>query len=109
MNITKDHKDAILETIQDAQSGMIDEDFEQDLFTMDSVNDNALDIHLVKAMGDIVKNEYRPIRMVDSSWRWEMVSIAQGEYPLEKLPDHVRDLAQVLYYQNVGQKTSKTG
>lgn len=34
----------------------------------------------------------------DESWRFFCKDIAEGKYPLEKLPDHVREQAKELYY-----------
>lgn len=31
-------------------------------------------------------------------WYWYIADIVKGIYPLEKLPDHVRDIAKNLYY-----------
>ena len=33
-----------------------------------------------------------------SFWWWHAQAISRGEYPLEKLPEHVRELALKLYY-----------
>lgn len=33
------------------------------------------------------------------SWRWQAHEIIEGKYPLELLPEHVRKLAQKLYYR----------
>ena len=37
--------------------------------------------------------------LTDESWRYHIKEIVNGVYPLEKLPDHVRDLAVELYYK----------
>ena len=42
-----------------------------------------------------------------SSWWWHAQAIARGEYPLEKLPEHVRELARELYYGG-GRKPGRT-
>jgi len=34
----------------------------------------------------------------EASWWWRAQDIARGEYPLERLPEHVRELARELYY-----------
>jgi len=31
-------------------------------------------------------------------WPWHTEAISQGKFPLEKLPEHVRELAKELYY-----------
>ena len=87
-----------IEDIHNAICGLDDED-----------QSIPADITLIKVMADLEKHNYEEYVFKGCSWRWHWAEIIRGEYPLEKLPDHVRDLAQVLYYQNVGQKTSKTG
>ncbi|MCE9501858.1 MAG: hypothetical protein K8R21_15360 [Leptospira sp.] len=34
----------------------------------------------------------------NDAWPWHVDEISRGVYPLEKLPEHVRDLAKKLYY-----------
>ena len=38
------------------------------------------------------------VPQADSGWWVWLKAIARGEYPLDKLPEHVRDLAAELYY-----------
>ncbi len=33
-----------------------------------------------------------------STWLYHARAISRGEYPLKKLPEHVRELARELYY-----------
>jgi hypothetical protein len=64
--------------------------------TLDEANDEDLDAQLVEKSGVLAdKTEIPPF---DDTWRWDYHLIAKGEFPLEKLPSHVRDLAQRLYY-----------
>ncbi len=35
----------------------------------------------------------------ESSWRFFPLEVSTGEYPLENLPDHVREIAKELYYE----------
>lgn len=34
----------------------------------------------------------------EEPWPWHTEAISQGKYPLDKLPEHVRELARELYY-----------
>ncbi|EKO32764.1 hypothetical protein [Leptospira santarosai] len=34
-----------------------------------------------------------------SSWRFYLKEISSGTFPLEKLPEHVREIAKELYYK----------
>jgi hypothetical protein len=36
---------------------------------------------------------------VETAWHWRMREILAGEYQLSELPDHVREIAQELYYR----------
>ncbi|WP_036060449.1 hypothetical protein [Leptospira weilii] len=35
----------------------------------------------------------------ESSWRFFPLEVSTGKYPLENLPDHVREIAKELYYK----------
>jgi hypothetical protein len=86
--------------IEEARTKSVEwESFVSAIHSADSAEDKAVDIQLVKAFENIERVGYFVPRRTDGSWRWEWRLISQGEYPLEKLPDHVRDLAYVLYYQ----------
>jgi hypothetical protein len=44
-----------------------------------------------------INDEYCDIKEGDA-WYWHIASIVKGEYPLDKLPEHVREVAKELYY-----------
>lgn len=46
-----------------------------------------------------VINEDNCLIEENDRWYWHIAEIIKGEYPLEKLPEHVRDSAQKLYYR----------
>lgn len=56
------------------------------------------DIILVQILPQILEHYTEDEPFEDDSWRWHWSGVATGKYPLEKLPDHVRDLAKTLYY-----------
>ncbi|EMO79234.1 hypothetical protein LEP1GSC126_2883 [Leptospira kirschneri str. 200801774] len=35
----------------------------------------------------------------ESSWRFFPLEVSTGKFPLENLPDHVREIAKKLYYE----------
>jgi hypothetical protein len=107
--ISEQKKQLILKAIADARNDKMDEDFVCDLFAMDKAEDKNLDVHLIRAMGDMARFGFPFPSFVESTWRWKCTAIAEGFYPLEKLPEHVRDLAKALYYgqKPEAQKTAK--
>lgn len=56
-----------------------------------------LDQEYVNHFGGL-KHLFGGCDLSDESWRFFVKDIAEGNYPLEKLPDHVRDQAKHLYY-----------
>lgn len=68
-----------------------------------TVNDEQLildDIRLIRNAEIFAEyiNEENYLIEDDDRWYWHIASIVKGEYPLEKLPEHVRDIAAKLYY-----------
>ncbi len=49
-------------------------------------------IRLARELGEIESDSG------EEHWVWNLDAVARGEYPIEKLPAHVRDLAKELYY-----------
>jgi len=90
-------KKHIKETLIDIAAGKEEEAlFYVCLRDMDELNDEELDIILVEHMKDLA--ERLCVGTFDQSWRAQSGDIAEGEYPLEKLPAHVREIARELYY-----------
>ncbi|MDH7554170.1 MAG: hypothetical protein QHH74_10975 [Spirochaetota bacterium] len=44
-----------------------------------------------------INEEYASIER-HNEWYWHIATIVAGQYPLERLPEHVRDIAARLYY-----------
>jgi hypothetical protein len=62
----------------------------------DPIRENEIEfIKKAKSISVIHENHYIP--EVDH-WAYHSKEIANGKYPLELLPEHVRSLAQDLYY-----------
>jgi hypothetical protein len=56
------------------------------------------DIVLVEIMPKLLKKRFQEYIFEDCSWRWHWSDITQSKYPLEYLPDHVREIVRELYY-----------
>ena len=50
------------------------------------------------ALGNFIFDEGHYDDEMKDHWVWNPGMIARGKYPLEKLPDHVREIARKLYY-----------
>lgn len=96
--MTDERAEDILRVIERARKKGADEDFTNFLYEIDKGNNKKVDIALVAGMGDIYSHDYLSEACTFSGWRHRTDEIATGKYPLEKLPDHVRDLAKTLYY-----------
>lgn len=68
------------------------------LLYLDDRKDEELDQLLVKNLSNIFVGDGNIYPRTDSTWRWYGEEILEGEYPLENLPEHVRDIAKELYY-----------
>ncbi|GEM_PF-3226086 len=76
------------------------EDFENEVYRLDEEPDKSSDIQLIAIMPDLLKHyeDQSDLYTYELSWRWHWTNITSGVYPLEKLPEHVRDIAKALYY-----------
>lgn len=60
----------------------------------------SIDIEIIKRAMEIAEvihgfgDEPDP----EEHWAWNIDRIARGEFPLERVPEHIRDLAKDLYY-----------
>ncbi len=70
--------------------------FDNMLPDMDELDDKEIDVVLVKNMKSL--EERLCCGTFDDSWRGQVYDISHGNFPLEKLPEHVRELAKDLYY-----------
>lgn len=97
--MTDGRAEDILRVIERARKKGADEDFTHFLNEMDDSENKKVDVALVSGMGDILEHDYLSQACTFSGWRHRTDEVATGKYPLEKLPDHVRDLAKTLYYK----------
>ncbi|MCL2154053.1 MAG: hypothetical protein FWH53_00155 [Leptospirales bacterium] len=90
-------KNQIKDAITDIISGRDEASYYFELIhKMDELNDIELDQYLVENFGKL--SEEGCASGLGDSWRSKIGWVVEGEYPLENLPDHVRDIAQRLYY-----------
>lgn len=81
------------------------EELENALFGLKEDPQPDVDILLVSNLPELISHNYDIFREFDNpSWHWFWQEIADGEYPLKKLPEHVRDLAKTLYYNKKNSK-----
>ncbi len=50
-----------------------------------------------KLFAEWISDEYADIN-ADDPWYWHIAEIANGQYPFEDLPEHVRDVAREMFY-----------
>lgn len=77
------------------------EEFDMNLVEMNSDESKFLDAYFVQHLGTFARKNFEGLLTGGSprTWRNEFARIARGEYPIDELPVHVRDLARELYYQ----------
>ncbi len=77
------------------------EEFDMNLVEMNEDESKFLDAYFVQHLGTFARKNFEGLLTggTPRTWRNEFARIARGEYPLEELPVHVRDLARELYYQ----------
>lgn len=79
--------------------------FFQETYTMmlalEEINDIECDQLYVQKAREVVHQLGKSVREYykeEDGWHWQIHGIADGTFPLEKLPEHVRELAKELYY-----------
>ncbi len=76
-----------------------EDSFKNDLYGLDQANDKEADIFLIENAAEFESYEMAVGADEDKSWHFHYGAITDGDYPLEKLPSHVRDIAERLYYK----------
>lgn len=90
-------KNQIKETITDIIEGREESAYYPGLiYDLNELNDIELDRLLVENFGKLY--EAGCGSGLGDSWREKIGWIVEAEYPLEELPEHVRELAKKLYY-----------
>ena len=88
-----------LEALRDFGPMEFEDAFKLDLYRMDDANNKEADIFLIENAAEFESYEMAVGATINSSWRFYYDDIARGDYPLEKLPPHVRDIAERMYYK----------
>ena len=96
----KEKLKSIFESLQEFGPEDFEDSFANHLYAMDRENDKAADIFLIENAQEFADTGATPLAgQIISSWRWYFDAIAEADYPLEKMPSHVRDIAERLYYK----------
>ena len=95
---TKESIKFTLESLRKFGSSDWEDTFKNDLGGLDQENDKAADIFLIENAAEFDSYDMFIGATDDDGWRWHYIDIVTGDYPLEKLPTHVRDIARRLYY-----------
>lgn len=93
------NKETLLLRLRDAE-GRTHEEMYMSVLALDEEfkgNPPELDQEFVRSM-KYLTHLFGGWELTDESWRYRIKEIVNGEYPLAKLPDHVRALAKELYY-----------
>lgn len=53
-------------------------------------------VRMARELGEIESDS------AEVHWIWNLDAIARGEFPLERIPEHIRDLVRELYYTRAG-------
>ena len=88
-----------LEALRDFGPMEFEDAFKLDLYRMDDANDKKADIFLIENAAEFDYYEMAVGATEDSSWRFHYPAIVHGNYPLAKLPPHIRDIAERMYYK----------
>lgn len=77
------------------------EEFDMNIVEMNTDESKFLDAYFIEHLSIFARQGFEGIFTGGGSrtWRNEFKRIVAGEYPLEDLPEHVRDRARELYYQ----------
>lgn len=58
-------------------------------------------IRKAKSLGKFIFDDGNYDSELRNYWAWNPGKIASGEFPVEKIPEHVRELAKSLYYEDL--------
>lgn len=79
---------------------LVGEEFDMNIAEMNRDESKFLDAYFVSRIGTFALKGFEGdlTGAGQRTWRNEFKRIARGEYPLDELPEHVRDQARELYY-----------
>ncbi|TGK23425.1 hypothetical protein [Leptospira stimsonii] len=89
----------ILKLIEFVENGSVEEQ-EMLIQILDELNGKFedCDANLVRKFS-ILSHLFGGMDLSESSWRFFPSEISSGKYPLENLPEYVREIAKELYYK----------
>ncbi|EMJ63446.1 MULTISPECIES: hypothetical protein [Leptospira] len=92
-------RERILKLIETVEGGSVEEQ-EMIVQILDEIDGKFedCDANLVRKFS-LLSHLFGGMDLSESSWRFFPDEISSGKYPLEKLPEHVREIAKELYYK----------
>lgn len=98
--MTKDRVKLLIEDFGEAEIGRLEgEEFDLNQDEMIRDPNKDLDVYFMEHIGIFASYKYGSLyKRRGNTWVDQFRDVAAGEYPLEQIPDHVRDLAKQLYY-----------
>ncbi|WP_017852015.1 hypothetical protein ACO1KB_19210 [Leptospira interrogans serovar Szwajizak] len=89
----------ILKLIETVEDGNVEEQ-EMIVQVLDEIDGKFedCDMNLVRKFSLLI-HLFGGMDLTESSWRFFPLEISSGKYPLENLPEHVREIAKELYYK----------
>lgn len=97
--MTKDRVEHLKMVFNYAEQGELDGDT-FDLYRWEMIDDpnEDLDVYFMEHAGIFAAYKYGSLYVWGNTWVDQFRDVVAGEYPLEQIPEHVRDLAKQLYY-----------
>jgi|GEM_PF-1465008 ketosteroid isomerase-like protein len=87
-----------IEQIADLRMAYDDDEFEV-IPELKAVDEEI--IRKAEALGKFIFDEGHYDEEMSNYWVWNPGRIASGEFPVDKIPEHVRELAKSLYYEDL--------
>ncbi|KAA1291787.1 hypothetical protein [Leptospira interrogans] len=92
-------RDRVLKLIEFVDNGSVEEQ-EMLVQILDELNGKFedCDVNLVRKFSSL-SHLFGGMDLSESSWRYFPSEISSGKYPLDKIPEYVREIAKELYYK----------
>ncbi|MBW0432280.1 hypothetical protein HGB47_01480 [Leptospira yasudae] len=92
-------RNRVLKLIEFVENGSVEEQ-EMLIQILDELNGKFedCDVNLVRKFS-ILSHLFGGMDLSESSWRYFPNEVSSGNFPLEKLPEYVREIAKELYYK----------
>lgn len=107
--MTKDRAKHLQMVFDYAEKGELDGDT-FDLYRWEMIEDpnEELDHYFMEHIGIFAAYKYGSLYVWGDTWIDRFRDVVAGTYPLEQIPEHVRELAKELYYFEKSKAKAKT-